>query len=65
MKTRSACYVCGGFLLLVLGACAPSTTTKPDGSARVLRFQHRWTRRSKREGERGGTKEATYQAPAV
>ena len=60
MKTRSACYVCGGFLLLVLGACAPSTTAKPDGSG-VRSSDSSTAGQDARtgEGERGGTKEAT------
>jgi len=59
MKTRSACYVCGGFLLLMLCACAPSTTAKPDGSAsRSPDSSAAGADAGTGEGERGGTKEA-------
>ena len=59
MKTRSACYICGGFLLLTLGACAPSTTAKPDGSAsRAPDSSAAGGDARTGEGERGGPKEA-------
>ena len=60
MKTRSACYVCGGFLVLLLGACAPSTTAKPDGSgARSSDSSSAGPDARTGEGERDGTKEAS------
>lgn len=60
MKTRSACYVGGGFLLLLLSACAPSTTAKPDGSgARSSDSSTAGQDARTGEGERGGTKEAS------
>jgi peptidoglycan-associated lipoprotein len=59
MKTRSAAYMCGGFLLLMLGACAPSTTAKPDGSgARSTDAAATGADARSGEGERGATKEA-------
>jgi peptidoglycan-associated lipoprotein len=59
MKTRSACCVCGGFLLLMLCACAPSTTAKPDGSASRSPDSSAAAGDARTgEGERGGTKEA-------
>src|SRR5262245_52762388 len=59
MKTRSAAYMCGGFLLLMMGACAPSTTAKPDGSgARSADATNPGADARSGEGERGATKEA-------
>jgi peptidoglycan-associated lipoprotein len=59
MKTRSASYICGGFLLLVLGACAPSTTAKPDGSgARSTDATATGQDARSGEGDRGATQEA-------
>jgi peptidoglycan-associated lipoprotein len=59
MKTRSASYICGGFLLLILGACAPSTTAKPDGSgARSTDATATGQDARSGEGDRGATQEA-------
>lgn len=66
MKTRSSWYVCGGFLVLALGACAPSTTAKPDGSAaRSTDSSTAGNEARAGEGERGGTKEATTGASSL
>jgi len=66
MKTRSSWYVCGGFLVLTLVACAPSTTAKPDGpAARSTDSSIAGNDAQAGEGERGGTKEATTGASSL
>jgi peptidoglycan-associated lipoprotein len=66
MKTRSAWYLCGGLLLLILSACAPSTTAKPDGSAAGSTDSSTAGSDARAgQGERGGTKEANTGASSL
>lgn len=68
MKTqkRTAGYIYSGLLLLLLAACAPSTTAKPDGSAtRSTDPSADASSARAGEGQRDGTKEADTGASSL
>ena len=57
-QTRSAAFICGA-IALVLTACAPTATNKPDNTASANRpADAGGADKRAGEGQRGGTKEA-------